>query len=174
MRALAHACALALLLLSVATSSPAKAQSAPGFDTGHHFIVVTFSNDPYRRASRAGTTGRRYTGDSYGVAQSAHDKAQRVAAAYSLRQVASWPIRELAVHCVVYEIPDSRSVAEVLTALTKDPRITLAQPLQQFHTLSNPQPTMTSPDNTAVNSKATTGYNDPLYGLQTNLAALGI
>jgi subtilisin family serine protease len=44
--------------------------------------------------------------------------------------------------------------------LAKDPRITLAQPLQQFHTLTN--------------SPAPGTYNDPLYGLQTNLVALGI
>jgi subtilisin family serine protease len=123
-------------------------------------VVVTFANDPYRPTSRAGTTGRRYTGGSYGVAQGAHNNAQRVAADYSLRQVASWPIKELGVHCVVYEIPDSRPVAEVLAILTKDPRITLAQPLQEFHTLTG--------------GAAPGTYNDPLYGLQTNLVALGI
>jgi subtilisin family serine protease len=63
------------------------------------------------------------------------------------------------VHCVVYEIPDNRSVAEVLAALTKDPKITLAQPLQEFHTLTSPEPP---------------AYNDPLYGLQTNLVSLDI
>jgi subtilisin family serine protease len=161
MRAFAHACILAALLLTFGDSRSARAEPAAStFDSNHHFVVVTFSNEPYRPASRAGSTGRRYTGDSYGVAQSAHDQARRVAAIYSLRQVASWPIKELAVHCVVYEIPDSRSIAEVLTLLAKDPRITLAQPLQQFHTLTN--------------SPAPGGYNDPLYGLQTNLVALGI
>jgi subtilisin family serine protease len=157
MRVFARCCALAALVLSAGTSPLVSADTADGvFDPQHHFVVVTFSNDPYRPASRAGTTGRRYTGDSYGVAQNAHDKARRVASIYSLREVASWPIRELGVHCVVYEIPDSRPVSEVVSVLAKDPRITLAQPLQQFHTLTS------------------AAYNDPLYGLQTNLAALGI
>lgn len=161
MRLLARYCALAALALSAATSVPASADSSDGaFDPPHHFVVVTFSNDPYRPTSRAGTTGRRYTGESYGVAQSAHDNARRVASTYSLRQVASWPIKELGVHCVVYEIPDSRPVSEVLSVLAKDPRITLAQPLQEFHTLTS--------------APAAQAYNDPLYGLQTNLAALGI
>jgi subtilisin family serine protease len=157
----AGAFAFAALVLSAWTSGPATADTAAStFDTGHHFVVVTFANAPYRPAAPAGTTGRRYTGGSYGLAQGAHNNARRVAAAYSLRQVASWPIKELGVHCVVYEILDSRSVAEVLATLTKDPRVTLAQPLQEFHTLTSE----TAPGT----------YNDPLYGLQTNLVALDI
>jgi subtilisin family serine protease len=166
MRVLARAGALAAPVLSALVllawaGAPATADTpASKFGTGHQFVVVTFANDPYRPAARAGTTGRRYTGGSYGLAQGAYNNAQRVAAAYSLRQVASWPIKELGVHCVVYEIPDSRPVAEVLAALTKDPRVTLAQPLQEFHTSSS--------------EKATGTYNDPLYELQTNLVALDI
>jgi subtilisin family serine protease len=161
MRVFARAGALAVLVLSAWIGALAAADTADSrFDTGHQFVVVTFANAPYRPASRAGTTGRHYAGGTYGLAQNAHNNAQRVATTYSLRQIASWPIKELGVHCVVYEIPDSRSVAEVLDKLTKDPRITLAQPLQEFHTLT---------------SEATPGtYNDPLYGLQTNLAALDI
>ena len=166
MRVFARASALAALVLSALVllalaGAPATADTAASkLDTGHQFVVVTFANAPYRPASRAGSTGRHYSGGSYGLAQSAHNNAQRVAATYSLRQVASWPIKELGVHCVVYEIPDSRSVAEVLATLTKDPRVTLAQPLQEFHTLTSE----TAPGT----------YNDPLYGLQTNLVALDI
>jgi subtilisin family serine protease len=161
MRVFARAGALSALVLSAWISTPATADTAAAkFDNGHPFVVVTFANDPYRPASRAGSTGRHYAGGSYGLAQGARNSAQRVAAAYSLRQVASWPIKELGVHCVVYEIPDSRPVTEVLARLTRDPRITLAQPLQEFHTLTSE----TAPGT----------YNDPLYGLQTNLVALDI
>jgi subtilisin family serine protease len=173
MRALARFCALAAVVLSVGAGLPASADTSAdistpgaggGFDPQHHFVVVTFGNDPYRPAARAGTTGRRYSGDSYGVAQNAHDQARRIAAVYSLRQVASWPIKELRVHCVVYEILDARPVSAVLAALSKDPRITLAQPLQEFHTLTG----------STSGEPATAPYNDPLYGLQTNLVSLGI
>jgi len=161
MHAFARAGAIAALVLSAWAGAPATADTAASkFDTGHQFVVVTFANDPYRPPSRAGSTGRRYAGGSYGLAQGARNNAQRVASAYALKQVASWPIKQLGVHCVVYEIPDARPIAEVLAALTKDPRITLAQPLQQFHTSSSE----TAPGT----------YNDPMYGLQTNLAALDI
>jgi subtilisin family serine protease len=125
----------------------------------HPLIVVTFANAPTHPAARAGTTGSHYGGIGYTVAQIAHKQAMRVAQTYSLREVANWPIRALSVHCVVYEVPDDRPISAVLSALARDPQITLAQPLQQFHTLTQ--------------DSATT-YNDPLYDLQTNLAALGI
>src|SRR4030081_3474087 len=161
MRVLARAGALAALVLSSWACAPATADTAASkFDTGHQFVVVTFANDPYRPPARAGSTGRRYAGGSYGLAQGARSNARRVAATYALTQVASWPIKELGVHCVVYEIPDSRSITEVLATLTRDPRITLAQPLQEFHTLTSE----TAPGT----------YNDPLYSLQTNLVALDI
>ncbi len=91
MRVLARLSALAALLtLSAWGSAPATADTAATqFETGHHFVVVTFTNDPYRPTARAGTTGSRYTGGTYGIAQGAHSNAQRVATAYSLKQVAS-------------------------------------------------------------------------------------
>lgn len=169
MHVFARVSAFAALVLSAWISAPATADTTPAqFDTGHQFVVVTFANDPYRPTSRAGTTGRRYAGGTYGVAQGAHNNAQRIASTYSLKQVASWPIKELGVHCVVYEIPDGRSVAQVLETLSKDPRITLAQPLQQFHTLTSTP----APGTPAEGPKP--AYNDPLYALQTNLVSLDI
>ena len=162
---------LAAALLWAAPAVSLAAQPAPSAepvpaesDPNHHFVVVTFANNPYRPAARAGSTGRRYSSNTYGIAQNAHTNAQHVARAYSLKEIISWPIKELGVHCVVYEIPDARPLADVLAALAKDPRVTLAQPLQEFRTLTN------DTDHPAPEAS----YNDPLYGLQTNLVSLGI
>src|SRR2546430_13475056 len=83
--------------------------------------------DPPAPRGPAGTTGRHYAGDGYRVAQSAQQQARRVAAAYALRPVASWPIKALSMHCVVYEITDGRPVAEVLAALSKDSRVEIGR-----------------------------------------------
>ncbi len=123
-------------------------------------IVVGFANAPHAAPGPAGTTGSRYGGSGYTVGQSASQQAKRVAAAYALHEVASWPIQALAMHCAVFEISDGRSVAAVLARLSHDKRVVLAQPLQEFHTLTA--------------AGAAGSYNDPLYDLQTNLAALGI
>jgi subtilisin family serine protease len=162
MRAIVHACLLSLVIVSASgiAASPV-AITATQSDARHARVVVTFANEPRQSPGPAGGTGRHYSGDGYLLAQSAHSQAKRVAAKYALREIANWPIRSLAIHCVVYEIPDDRSVATVLAALSKDTNVALAEPLSEFHTLSDTKP-------------ATAPYNDPLYDLQTNLPALGI
>jgi subtilisin family serine protease len=161
MRTPAFACLLALAVATAgqtAVSPPAPAAAAPP-----PRIVVAFANQPEAAPGPAGTTGRRYVGSGYGVAQDAQLKARRVAARYGLRQVASWPIRVLAMHCLVYEITGGRTAPEVLAALAHDPQVVLAEPLNEFHTL------------TAADAAAPAApYNDPLYDLQTNMRALGI
>jgi len=147
---------LALLGGPALAARPAAAPASPA-----PRIVVAFANEPHMTPGPAGTTGSHYGGEGYRVAQNAQQQAHRVAAAYSLREVASWPIKALSMHCVVYEITNGRPVPEVLAALSKDARVVLAQPLQEFHTLSDP-PAVVIP------------YNDPLYDLQTNLLTLGI
>ena len=167
MRAIVHACLLSLVVfLSGAEVSFAQSES-------HHArVVVTFANEPHQSPAPAGSTGRRYTGDGYLLAQSAHQQAKRVAVKYALKEIANWPIRALAVHCVVYEIPDNRSVAAVLAALSKDSNVVLAEPLSEFHTLSDAKADAPAPAPAPVTAPAP--YNDPLYDFQTNLAALGI
>jgi len=145
----------------VAAAGPALAAPPDAAGASRPKIVVTFANEPLAAPGPAGTTGSHYDGTGYGVGQSAERSARSVAAAYDLREVRSWPIQVLSMHCVVFEIANGRPVAEVVAALSKDSRVALAQPLQEFHTL-------TGAGGTAA------PYNDPLYDLQTNMAALGI
>lgn len=156
---IALACAAAAAEARVAepaAPAPATAASASALPR----IVVAFANEPRSAPGPAGSTGRRYGGDGYRVSQSAEQTARSVASDYALREVASWPIRELSMHCVVFEITSGRPAADVLAALAHDPRVLLAQPLHEFHTLTAPSPAP--------------AYNDPLYDLQTNLPTLGI
>jgi subtilisin family serine protease len=124
-------------------------------------LIVAFANHPHAAPGPAGTTGSHYGGAGYSVGQSAQSQAHRVARTYALHALDSWPIQGLALHCVVFEITDGREVAQVLAALSRDADVVLAQPLQEFRTLSS----------TAADTAA---YNDPLYDLQGNLAVLGI
>lgn len=163
MRALLPAAVLWCQAVVALASGPAPAPAALPEDAtatvaSHARVVVTFANEPRRSPTSAGSTARHYTGDGYLLAQSAHRQSKRVASKYSLREVANWPIRALAAHCVVYEIPDERPLGTVLAALGKDSNIALAEPLAEFHTLTDAQ----------------APYNDPLYDLQTNLSALDI
>jgi|KBSSwiStaDraftv2_1062776.scaffolds.fasta_scaffold273213_2 subtilisin family serine protease len=149
------ACADAPPAPVAAATTPATPAEAPAR------IVVAFANPAHSAPAPAGSTGNRYSGFGYSVSQSAEQQARRVAQVYALRAVASWPIEALAMHCVVFEITNGRPMADVLGALAKDSRVLLAQPLQQFHTLTDA-------------SAPAVSYNDPLYDLQTNLTTLGI
>lgn len=188
--------ALALVLLVVLHGAAWAQAPSPPLPAQDPLVVVTFANQPHLSTPPAGTTGRRYAGDLYGVSQTAHSESHRVAADYGLTEVASWPIKALAAHCVVYRVRGERSLTDVLAALRKDPRVTLAQPLQHFHTLGassalrpnidqtagtpaqrdspreQPVATAQTPDGKA--QAHVPAYNDPLYDLQTNLQALDI
>jgi hypothetical protein len=136
-RAVAQTCLLSLVIFSASSYSTGASLEAPisaHLEPQHARIIVAFPNAPQHPPGMAGTTGRRYEGSGYLVAQSAHRAAQRVAAAYGLRMIASWPVKALAIHCVVYEIPDGRSASDLVAALTRDPHVAFVQPLQQFRT----------------------------------------
>jgi subtilisin family serine protease len=148
-----------LAALSVAAPRAPAAPAPLPLNAAGPRIVVAFANAPQGAPAPAGTTGTRYGGDGYRLAQGAQRQAQRVAATYALREITSWPIEALAMHCVVYEVPDGRDVAELIARLRKDARVLLAEPLQEFRTLTEP---------------ATATYNDPLYDLQSNLTALSV
>lgn len=122
-------------------------------------IVVTFANPAHAQPALAGSTGSRYGGDGYRTGQSAQQQARRLAAAYRLREVDSWPIQALAMHCVVFEVTDGRPLGELLAAVSRQSGVLIAQPLNEFRTLTSP---------------GAAAYNDPLYDMQANLTALGI
>jgi subtilisin family serine protease len=160
MRLLARA-ALCLLTAAGTAVAAAPGDSSAGSGTAPPRIVVAFANQPLAAPGPAGTTGTRYAGTGYRVGQSAQRQARGVASDYGLREVASWPIQQLSMHCVVFEIRSGRAVEEVLAALAKDSRVVLVQRLQEFRTLT------AAPAGPAA-------YNDPLYDLQTNLTTLDI
>jgi subtilisin family serine protease len=125
-----------IVLALLIAAGPALAAAADAGGAPLPKIVVAFANEPLASPGPAGTTGSRYGGTGYSVGQSAQRQARSVAAAYALREVRSWPIQVLSMHCVVYEIANGRPVSEVVEALSKDSRVLLAQPLQEFHTLT--------------------------------------
>ena len=74
---------------------------------------------------------------------------------YRLREISDWPIEPLHMHCAVLQIPDGADRAALLAMISADPRIKLAQPLQNFATRSSE-------------------YNDPYVELQRGLRQMNV
>jgi subtilisin family serine protease len=81
--------------------------------------------------------------------------ARDLATQYKLKPVREWPITQLRVHCIVYQMSAGESQPDLLRRLRSDSRVESAQPLHSFDTLSGT-------------------YNDPYAGLQRNLAVMGV
>jgi subtilisin family serine protease len=157
---------LALVLLAVA---PPGARAAGG--EGANQIVVAVADVPDAIAS-PGSTLRGYGGlPAYSGGSRALPTAPALAPEYGLRELASWPIEPLHWRCMLYEAPATEDRADLLARLAGDARVRLAQPLQEFRTLSTATPVARAP--TPAPPGLQQDYNDPYIGLQHGFAAIG-
>jgi len=131
-------------------------------------IVVAIEEQPDPMLAN-GSSPRGYVGlPTYSGTARTRAAAKRLARDHALTEISAWTIEPLRVRCMLYEIPASADRASVLEALRSDPRVTLAQPLQTFTTLSAAEH---SDDVAAPLPDA--GYNDPYLGLQTGFRSIG-
>jgi subtilisin family serine protease len=111
-------------------------------------IIVTVENEPPAAAPRPGTTPRTYSGAGiYQASDAARATMRNLARQYSLAEVTAWPIAPLKVHCSVFSIPAGGSRDSLIAQLAKDPRVRLAQPMNDF-------------------ASSTQTYNDPYLDVQ--------
>jgi hypothetical protein len=152
--------AVVMMLTGACSSAPARIDSrALGnqvSDSAERFIIVAVDNAPAAYVAHPGTTPRSYdAGAGYGPSSRARQSMRAVEKEYGLREVNAWPIEPLHIHCAVLEIPSGMDRTTLLTALAKDRRVKLTQPLQTFAT-------------------RTEGYNDPYVGLQRGFQQMDV
>jgi hypothetical protein len=156
-------CALAaagILILCGCSNAPVRIESRvlanQPAQSSERLIIAAVAAEPATPSIRAGSTPRGYdVSGGYDASPSAHRRMRAVEADYNLHEVTAWPIQPLHMHCAVLAIPDGADRSAVLAALSRDQRITLAQPLQSF----------------ATNSSA---YNDPYVGLQRGFQQMDV
>lgn len=120
------------------------------------FVVITLQNTEAMPSPRAGSSPRDYgSAVQYAVAPRTRSMARELATQYKLKAVREWPITQLRVHCIVYQMNVGESQSDLLRRLRSDSRVESAQPLHSFDALSNT-------------------YNDPYAGLQRNLSTMGV
>jgi subtilisin family serine protease len=138
MSALRTLSAIAALLLAF-TILPLRAASPAGDDIRRE-ILVTFTDRALKRPPTGSPGSYLRRGADYDTTSWSHEVGVRLGEAHRLRAVTEWPILTLGVHCVVYAIDDERPLADVIAELKKDERVTSAQPMATFHTLSAGDP----------------------------------
>lgn len=124
-------------------------------------LLVAFADHTINRTLQGNSQDGYRVHGQYGSSSWSERQAQQLAERHHLRYVAQWPVTELGVSCVVYEVPSELSLQQALQNLQQDGEVELVQPMQQFKVLSEPQ------------SKAL-NYSDPYLKLQNGFQSLGI
>lgn len=106
-------------------------------------VDITLASTTYRRRGsyQSSTWSRRIT--------------TQIAEDYHLKKLTEWPMTEVSVHCAVYQVPSSESVADIIARLAKDTRVSIVQPMHLYNTQAEQK-------------------NDPYYKLQLNLRYMEI
>ncbi|WP_374569150.1 S8 family serine peptidase [Ideonella sp.] len=146
------------------------------------YIVLAVDNPLAAPAGRAGSSLGGYgPAPRYLLGARAAATLAAIAQQHGLREAAGWPIVALGWHCVVFELPPGRSRDELLATLAADPRVRLAQALQDFETRAAPTAapltTATTGSLSAVGAAASATeqvpYNDPYVNLQRGFVDTG-
>ena len=145
---------IALLAIAAMSASPVRAEIEPGADADQWIVVLTDPRSDRRRSRGAGGGyGGRY---DYAEDPILTRLADGIASDFDLEIDTQWPVRSLAVHCVVVSIPGD--VENTLNALRADERVEWVQPFNEFEGLS----------------VAMAGQADPYQHLQSSLTTLNV
>lgn len=116
-------------------------------------IIITVDNGPAAALRRPGSTRSAYAVAGYSTSDVARATMRRLADEHGLTEVTAWPIEALRVHCAVFRIGAGANREVVLQDLARDPRVQLAQPMNEFATSS-------------------TSYNDPYLAVQQGFRSI--
>ncbi len=148
-----------LALSSCASTTAVRGQQNANASQSMHMdstrdIVLAVRNPVDPPSLHAGSNLLGYSsGQGYGAGQRAVSQLDELKQHYGLREVTGWSIKALDLYCVVLEPPAGVSRDALLASLGNDPRVALAQPLQDYAVYSDaPQ--------------AAHRYNDPYAELQ--------
>ncbi len=126
-----------------------------------HRLLVTFVDRSINRDLPGNSQDAYRVHGSYGNSSWSEHIAQKLAERYRLQLIAQWPVTELGVNCVVYEVPESLVVNRVIETLRKDKDVGSVQLMQSFRVL-------------AEQVDKQTIYSDPYLPLQSAFNSLSI
>jgi hypothetical protein len=125
---------LAALLLAACSSSTGLREEAGSEVTATRQVLITVRQPASLAAGLTGAPNQRYLRRRYGPSPSVDRILTQLAHEHDLRRVEGWPIQSLDVYCEVLSVPEGRDVAQIVSALNRDPRVDLAQRMNLFET----------------------------------------
>ncbi len=157
---------LALLSLTV-FSAPSESKSSSDNKSelyslldeknADRLLLVAFTDNTIGSIkSSASPTSYRQRGD-YQSSTWSERLTNQLADDYDLKKLTEWPMTEVGVHCVVYQVADKASIPSAIERLSKDDRVDIVQSMNVFRTKAQSQ-----------------SYNDPYFKLQTNMQQMQI
>ena len=156
----------------LAAAQPIFAGAPPG--GAQRVVVIAVANPRAALSTQAGTTPGLYESTPrYAVGAAARRLLDAIAREHRLTALVGWPIPTLGVYCATFLIPADMTRDEALVELAKDPRIAIAQPLNQFETLVR-DTGQVAPASGPARADGGTGYNDPYLPLQHGLQSLDV
>ena len=119
-----------------------------------HLLLIGFPDQSINRVQSASSTSYRRRG-GYQSSGWSQRITQQIAEEYHIQKLTEWPMSEVGLHCVVYQVPADASVAETMQRLSQDTRVSIVQNMHLFKTEAHQ-------------------YNDPYFKLQANLQQMQI
>jgi len=113
-------CLALLSLLSVSTPSTSlelgsdkELAAILNVNNAERLLLVGFPDQSMNRSQGGAPSAYRHRG-SYQTTSWSKRVSDEIADNYSIEKLAEWPMTEIGVHCIVYLVPDNKSVAEVV------------------------------------------------------------
>lgn len=131
-------------------------------NTEERRLLVTFVDRSINRNLSANALDTYQHYGQYSNSNWSERIAHQLAERHALYFVAQWPVTELGVSCVVYDVPKTLALSQVMAALQKEPEVSLVQQMHNFDVLGSEQ-------HSTVKS-----YSDPYLPLQTGFQSLEI
>lgn len=153
--------ALLILQLSGCANKTDYSRLGDSQNTGERRLLVTFVDRTINRDLSGNAQNDYQLRGQYSNSGWSERIALHLAERHQLDFIAQWPVTELGVSCVVYEVPETLSLQQVITALQKEQDVSLVQQMHSFEVLGDKQ--------SAVKS-----YSDPYLSLQAGFQSLGI
>ena len=123
-------------------------------NNAERLLLVGFPDQSMNRSQNASPSSYRHRG-SYQTTSWSKRISDDIADDYNIQKLAEWPMTEIGVHCIVYLVPNDKSVPEVVENLSHNTNISIVQNMHLYKT------------------QATTN-DDPYLKLQSNMRDMQI